>query len=137
LTPDQLLERIAALLRRDIGPAVGDEYPRTQAFMAGVVLQKLSRQLASAEAHRIAEAADMDALIGDLDAALASDGAPPTVVAAIAALRRERDNRALCALISALYEDRAMLGAGRFDTLLGRVRRTLRASIDRRMEFAA
>ena len=137
MTPDQLLERIAALLRRDIGPAVGDEYPRTQAFMAGVVLQKLSRQVALAEAHRAAEAADMDALIGDLDAALASEGAPPTVVAAIAALRRERDNRALCALIGALYDDRATLGVARFDTLLGRVRRTLRASIDRRMEFAA
>jgi hypothetical protein len=137
LTPDQLLERIAALLRRDIGPAVGDEYPRTQAFMTGVVLQKLSRQLALAEAHRAAEAADLEALIGDLDAALAGGGAPPTIIAAIAALRRDRDKRALCALIRALYEDRSTLGAARFDALLGRVRRTLRASIDRRMEFAA
>src|SRR5262245_6370155 len=105
--------------------------------MAGVVLQKLGRQLALAEAHCAAEAADINALIGDLDAALASDGAPTTIIAAIAALRRDRDNGALCALIGALYEDRASLGAARFEALLGRVRRTLRASIDRRMEFAA
>jgi hypothetical protein len=137
LTPDQLLERMAALLRRDIGPAIDAEYPRTQAFMAAVVLEKLGRQLASAEAHRIAEAADIDALIADLDAALAAQTVPPAVAAAIAALRRARDNAALSALIDALYEGRAMLGAARFEALLGRVRRTLRASIDRRMEFAA
>lgn len=137
MTPDQLLERIAALLRREIGPAVGAEYPRTQAFMAAVVLQKLGRQLASAEAHRAAEAADMDALIADLDAALTSEPVSPGIAAAVAALGRGRDAAALCALIGALYEGRAALGAVRFEALLGRVRRTLRASIDRRMEFAA
>jgi hypothetical protein len=137
LTPDQLLERIAALLRRDIGPAVDAEYPRTQAFMAAVVLEKLGRQLALAEAHRIAEAAAIDALIADLDAVLAAQMVPPAVAAAIAALRRGRDNTALSALIGALYEGRATLGTARFDTLLGRVRGALRASIDRRMEFAA
>jgi hypothetical protein len=137
LSPDQLLERIAALLRRDIGPAVGAEYPRTQAVMAAVVLEKLGRQLALAEAHRIAAAADVDPLIADLDAAIAAQTAPPAVASAVAALSRGRDDAALCALIGALYQDQATLGAVRFDALLGRVRLTLRASIDRRMEFAA
>jgi len=44
---------------------------------------------------------------------------------------------AVCTLIETLYASRAELGAGRFDALLGRVRETLRASIDRRMEYAA
>jgi tetratricopeptide (TPR) repeat protein len=38
-----LLRRIAQTLRESIGPAVEAEYPRTQAFMAAVVLQKLGR----------------------------------------------------------------------------------------------
>jgi hypothetical protein len=137
LTPDLLLERIATVLRRDIGPAVGAEYPRTQAFMAAVVLQKLGRQLARAEAHRAAEAADMDALIADLEAALAAAAVPPAIAAAVAALGRSRDAAALCTLIGALYENRAAISAARFDALLGRVRRTLRADIDRRVEVAA
>jgi hypothetical protein len=137
LTPDKLLERVATTLRRDIGPAIESEYPRTQAFMASVVLQKIGRQLASVEAHRAADAADMEALVADLDAALTTEAVPPAVASAIAGLARGRDNAALCALIGALYRKREALGAARFDALLGRVRKTLRASIDRRMEFAA
>ena len=136
MTPDQLLERIAATLRRDIGPAVGAEYPRTQAFMAAVVLQKLGRQLARAEAHRAANAADMDSLVADLGAARSSQTLPAGVASAIATLEHGRDNGALCALIAALYENRMAIGPSRFDALLGRVRQTLRAGIDRRMEFA-
>lgn len=136
MTPDQLLERIAGTLRRDIGPAVGAAFPRTQAFMAAVVLQKLGRQLACAEAHRAAAAADMDALIIDLDAALAAQATPPAIATAVAALARSRNAAALCGVIGALYDARAALGAARFDALLGRVRRVLRADIDRRLEFA-
>ena len=136
MSPDQLLERIAGLLRREIGPAVEQDYPRTQAFMAAVVLQKLGRQLALAEAHRAADSADMAALIADLDAALAVAAVPPEVAAAVAALARDRTTTALCALIEALYAHRTALGAARFEALLGRVRRTLRADIDRRLEFA-
>jgi len=134
MSPGKLLERIAATLRRDIGPAVGAAYPRTQAFMAAVVLQKLGRQLALAEAHGAADAAEMKALIADLDRS--SSGVPAPVGAAVAALRNQRDDARLCALIEALYAHRAVLGNERFDALLSRVRRTLRANIDRRMEFA-
>ncbi len=137
MTPDQLLARLATTLRREIGPAVEAEYPRTQAFMAAVVLEKLGRQLATAEAHRAADAADMDRLIADLDTALTAQAVPPAITSAVAQLARGRDNAALCDLISALYESRETLGAARFDSLLGRVRKTLRASVDRRMEFAA
>ncbi len=137
MNPDQLLERLATTLRREIGPAVQAEYPRTQAFMAAVVLEKLGRQLATAGAHRAADTADMDRLIADLDAALTAQSVPPKAVSAVAELARGRDSAALCGLISALYEGREALGAARFDALLGRVRKTLRASIDRRMEFSA
>jgi hypothetical protein len=39
MEPEQLLERLATTLRRQIGPAVAEPYPRTQAFMASVVLE--------------------------------------------------------------------------------------------------
>jgi len=134
---DELLQRIASTLKRDVGPAIEAEYPKTQAFMAAVVLQKLGRQLALERVHRAADAADVSALVDDLRGVLAGGEMPSSVTAAIRTLTDTRDAGALCALIEILYASRAELGAARFDTLLGRVRETLRASIDRRMEYAA
>lgn len=135
MTESDLLRRIAELLRRDIGPAVEAEYPRTQAFMAAVVLQKLSRQLGLAGEHAAAEAADVAALSTDLRG-LAEDGDPAPVRVALDGLGETRDAAALCRLIEALYAARPALGEARFAALLGRVRRTLRRSIDRRMAVA-
>lgn len=133
----ELLQRIASTLKRDVGPAIEAEYPKTQAFMAAVVLQKLGRQLDLEGAHRSADAADLSALLDDLSGVLGGGEIPASVTGAIQALARTRDAAALCALIETLYASRAELGAARFDALLGRVRETLRASIDRRMEYAA
>ncbi len=132
----ELLQRIASTLKRDVGPAIEAEYPKTQAFMAAVVLQKLGRQLGLEGAHRSADAADLSALLDDLRGLLAGGETPTGVTAAIQTLSGARETAALCALIETLYASRAELGAARFDALLGRVRETLRASIDRRMEYA-
>jgi len=137
MNADQLLERIATTLKRDIGPAVEGEYPKTQAFMAAVVLQKLGRELGLAAVHQAADEADTQALLDDLRVALEQSPAPAAVTAAVAGLAAARDDAALCALISALYAARAELGEQRLDALLGRVRKNLRASIDRRMVYAA
>jgi hypothetical protein len=136
LTEAELLERIAQLLRREIAPAIDAEYPRTQAFMAAVVLQKLGPQLATADAHAAAETADNAALPDDLRGALSQRDAPATVRASIDALAETRDNAALCRLIEVLYASRSALGEAKFAALLGRIRRTLRQSIDRRMVVA-
>jgi len=133
----ELLQRIANTLKGDVAPAIADEYPKTQAFMAAVVLQKLGRQLDLEGAHRSADAADLSALLDDLRGVLGGGEMPASVTGAVQTLTRTRDAAALCALIEALYASRAELGAARFDALLGRVRETLRASIDRRMEYAA
>ena len=133
----ELLQRIASTLKRDVGPAIEAEYPKTQAFMAAVVLQKLGRQLDLEGAHRSADAADLSALLDDLRGVLGGGEMLPGVTGAIETLARTRDAAALCTLIETLYASRAELGAARFDALLGRVRETLRASIDRRMEYAA
>jgi hypothetical protein len=134
---EELLQRIANTLKRDVGPAIEAEYAKTQAFMAAVVLQKLGRQLGLEAAHRAAATADLSALLDDLRGLLGGGETPARVTAAVETLASARDAAALCTLIETLYASRAELGAGRFDALLGRVRETLRASIDRRMEYAA
>ena len=131
-----MLERIAVILRQEIGPAVDGEYPRTQAFMAAVILEKLARQLALADEHAAAERADLTALLADLQGLLADEAAPAPVRGAVDDLALTRDDAALCRVIEALYAARAALGEARFAALLGRVRRTLRRSIDRRMAVA-
>src|SRR5262249_47703132 len=136
VTEAELLQRIARTLRQDIGPAVRAEYPRTQAFMAAVVLQKVSRQLALADEHAAAEIADLTALLADLRQLSLDDSAPSPVLAAVDGLAQALDAAALCRLIEALYGARADLGEARFATLLGRIRQTLRRNIDRRMAVA-
>jgi hypothetical protein len=136
LTDADLLQRIARTLRQDIGPAVDAEYPRTQAFMAAVVLQKVSRHLALADDHVAAEAADLTALLADLRGLLADGKVPAPVCAAFDGLVETRDNAALCRLIEVVYAARAALGEARFAALLGRIRRTLRLCIDRRVAVA-
>lgn len=128
----ELLSRIARSMKQEIGPAIGAEYPKTQAFMTGVVLDKLSQQLALAPLHAQAEAEEMDALIRDLNQTY-TVGA---VQKAIADLWQARDNAALCGLIETLYASREEIGDGLFSHLLGRVRQTLRASINRKLEYA-
>ena len=130
----ELLQRIAQILRQDIGPAVDAEYPKTQAFMAAVVLQKLGRQLELARAHATANAEDMATLIDDLRGHV--DDAPAPIRSAIEALAQTPDDAALCRLIDGLYAARAELGDSRFTALLGRIRQTLRRSVDRRIVVA-
>ena len=134
MSEGDLLQRIALLLRQEIGPAVEAEYPRTQAFMAAVVLEKLGRQLALASEHAAAETAELTALLDDLRSL--AHRAPAPVLAAVDGLARAHDDAALCRLIETLYAHRGALGEERFAALLGRVRRTLRRSIDRRMAGA-
>lgn len=136
MNASELLQRIATTLRDDVGPAVDGDYQKTQAFMAAVVLQKLGRELAAAESHRAVDAAEVQQLRYDLDAALA--GAPVThrVGNAMQQLSGSANAASLCHLIEALYADRQQLGERQFDSLLRRVRLLLRAQIDRRMEYA-
>ena len=109
MAPDQLLQRIARTLREDIGPAVDADYPRTQAFMAAVVLQKLGRQLALADEHRLQDATDLLALQADLQTMTVSLRPPDALAATLQAVAHHVDAAGLCRLIEALYVHRAAL----------------------------
>ena len=49
IEPSELLDRVSVTLRSEVGPAVADEYTRTQAHMASVILGKVSKQIALAD----------------------------------------------------------------------------------------
>jgi hypothetical protein len=130
-----LLERIAGALRHEIGPAVGDPFAKTQAFMASVILEKLARELRVADAHDRADRDDRVALARDLRTHMQSS-TPDRVRAAVAALDDDHD-AALGEVVEALYAARDELGVEQFDVLLTRVRETLRARLDRQLEYAS
>lgn len=132
MNESELLQRIALTLRQEIAPAIAAEYPKTQAFIASVVLQKLGRQLDLTAQHAQAAASDMDELVAYMNAAFTIG----PVQQAIRYLNQARGPAALCALIETLYAARGDIGDGQFEQLLGRVRQTLRANIDRTLEYA-
>jgi hypothetical protein len=133
----ELLDRLAATLRHDIGPAVGEEYPRTQAFMASVILERVSRLVRLGPAHAAAEQADLAELVPALEPVVA--GAPSEVTAPARALTEAPTVDGLGPLIEGLYlwaaADPAEGGAAR-DRALALIRPVLRRDIDRRMEVA-
>ena len=132
MTPDELLVGIADTLRSDIAPAVDDEYARTQAFMAAVVLQRVAREVALGPGHAETSAADASALHRELGRQLAD--APADVVAALDELAERGAISATGPLVESLYR----WGIDRADAAeaLATVRRYLRRDIDRLMEIA-
>ncbi len=137
LAPDALLERIARTLKKDIGPAVDAAYPKTQAFMAAVVLQKLAGQLRLADEHAAASQRDLHELGEELSQLTASNAIPAPLAEALRTLRHDLDTASVSGLIETLYATRSELGEERFTSLLSRVRTRLRARIDREMVYAA
>lgn len=126
------LRRLADTLRNDVGPAVADEYTRTQAFMSSVILQRLAAQVEHGPRHSSTEAAHTATLHSALAGVLAA--APPDVAQARAEAAAAGTVASLGPLIRALYDwgsDRAEV-----QQALEAIRPVLRADIDRRMEIA-
>ena len=133
---DELLDRIAAALRTEIGPAVEEPFAKTQAFMAAVVLGKLAGQLRSAESDARTAADERQTLVADLRDELA--GAPAEDVGdALGALGGDGGDATWSRLVTALYAGQDELGAERFEQMLRRLRVTLRARLDRMLVYAA
>ncbi|WP_417515501.1 hypothetical protein [Minwuia sp.] len=129
-----LLDRMADLLKQDIGPAIEAAYPKTQAFLGAVVLQKVAAELRLADEHAQAATAERAGLIaalepGMVDAPAAVQGAFRTFV--------DGGDAELCRLIETLYAEREALGDKTFRTLRDRIRADMRRAIDRRMEIAS
>ncbi len=131
LSSAEQLRRLAAAVREEIAPEVSSEYPRTQAFMASVILQRVAREVELADEHRAAEQQDVAALEADLRSILSD--APPGVRAAASGLGTGAVAM-LRPVIAELYAWDPMDPAAR--QALARIRAVLRSDIDRRMEIA-
>lgn len=135
-TPDELLERIAATLREQIGPNIGEPFAKTQAFMAAVILDKLAGQLRSAAADGVIADEQRRALVETLRD---DDTRGTTVVLreAIAALGDDDRDANWSRLVAAVYAGREELGGEHFDHAIGLVRTALRARLDRMLAYSA
>ncbi len=130
LAVEDQLRRLADTLREEIGPAVGDEYTRTQAFMTSVILRRLASQVEHGPRHAESERRDVLTLHARLEPILAAES--DQVTSAYAAAEAEGTVAALGRLIRQLH---AADGAPSRDAL-DLIRPVLRSDIDRRMEIA-
>ena len=136
LPPDQLLGRIAKSLKTEIGPAVNAAYPKTQAFLTAVVLEKLAGQLKFEQEHTRIEDRELLILSRDL-IKIGEEDLPATLKNAIVQVNDELDIGSVSALIKILYDNKPVLNERFFDMLLGRIRKFLRSRVDRAMEYSA
>lgn len=128
----EMLRRLAGTLKSEIAPQVVEEYTRTQAFMASVIVERLAKQVELASEHATQELSDLEGLCVDLGGILASS--PSGVTHALASLSANPTALGLGPLIDELYgwgiDEPAAAEA------LSVIRPVLRRDIDRRMEVA-
>lgn len=125
----RMLEEVVASLRGVIAPAISDPYPKTQAYMAAVILETLSRAIAERSDLAEAKRRSIERLFADL-------GELGVGVSGEASGIGEDDAR-LANLVEALYADRERLGEARFAGANRRVRQTLRDLLDADLKIAS
>ena len=128
LSANILLTEIISSLRNVIGPAVKDPHAKSQAYMAAVILEFVSRQiedrsdLESAEQVALMELFDDLSRIQDLAEIVECDG--PDL--------RSR----LCYTIEALHSARGQIAPQAFESANRRIRLTLRQLLDAELRIA-
>jgi hypothetical protein len=123
-----MLEEVVASLRGVIAPAIADPYPKTQAYMAAVILETLSRAIEERSDLAGAKRRSIERLFADL--------AELGVGVSGGALVGGEDDARLANLVEALYADRERLGEARFAAANRRVRQTLRDLLDADLKIA-
>ncbi len=128
LTAHHLLKEVIASLRNVIAPAVADPYPKSQAYMAAVILEFVSRQVEERRDIDEDKHQTLNNLFHDLSALLA-DKSPPSA--------NEVDYEArLCRLIEWLYSEKDRLGPEAFAAANQKVRAALRRLLDQELKIA-
>jgi hypothetical protein len=125
----RMLEEVIASLRGVIAPAISAPYPKTQAYMAAVILETVSQAIEERSDLAEAKKRSIDRLFADLgDLGV---GASPE------SLGGGADDARLATLVERLYADRERLGEERFAAANRRVRQTLRDLLDADLKIAA
>jgi hypothetical protein len=127
LTAHHLLKEVIASLRNVIAPAVADPYPKSQAYMAAVILEFIARQVEERSDSSKAKEHVLDDLFSDLRL-LITDKVPSS---------KDPDQEArLCRLIEWLYTEKDHLGPEAFAAANQKVRTALRQLLDQELKIA-
>jgi hypothetical protein len=125
----RMLEEVIASLRDVIAPAVTAPYPKTQAYMAAVILEFLARAIDERSDVAEAKKRSIERLFADIR---------ELGVVTPAEMQGGSDGESrLAKLIEALYADRERLGEARFTTANQRVRQTLRDLLDEDLKITS
>jgi hypothetical protein len=127
LAAHHLLKEVIASLRTVIAPAVADPYPKSQAYMAAVILEFIARQVEERSDSSKAKEHVLDDLFSDLRL-LITDKVPAS---------KDPDQEArLCRLIEWLYTEKDRLGPEAFTAANQKVRTALRQLLDQELKIA-
>lgn len=128
LPAKRLLDEVISSLRTVIAPAIADPYPKSQAFMAAVILEFVANQVTERGDIETAKHAALDSAFSDL-AKLVDSSAGKNI---------DGDAEArLCGMIEQLYAHRATLGEETFAGANRRIRQALRELLDQDLKVAA
>jgi hypothetical protein len=123
----KLLEELIRSLRNVIAPAIADPYPKSQAYMAAVILEFISRQVEERGDLPNEKTQTLNTLFADLGSLLAGKG--PTA--------NDPDQEArLCRLIEWTYAEKERLGPEAFAGINQRIRAALRQLLDQELKIA-
>ena len=125
----RMLEEVIASLRGVVAPAISAPYPKTQAYMAAVILEFLARAIEERSDVADAKKRSIERLFADI-------GELGLVTPAETHGGGDSESR-LVKLIEALYADRERLGEARFTAANQRVRQTLRGLLDEDLKITS
>jgi hypothetical protein len=127
LAAHHLLKEVIASLRNVIAPAVADPYPKSQAYMAAVILEFIARQVEERSDSSKEKEHVLEHLFSDLRS-LITDKVP---------FSKDPDQEArLCRLIEWLYTEKDRLGPEAFTAANQKVRTALRQLLDQELKIA-
>ncbi len=127
LTAHRLLEELVASLRNVIAPAIADPYPKSQAYMAAVILEFVSRQVEERSDLPNEKTQILNSVFADLGSLLTGKG--------LSSDDPDQEAR-LCRLIEWSYAEKDRLGPEAFAAINQRVRTTLRQLLDQELKIA-
>jgi hypothetical protein len=127
LAAHHLLKEVIASLRNVIAPAVADPYPKSQAYMAAVILEFIAHQVEERSDSSKEKEHVLEHLFSDLGL-LIPDEVPAS---------KDPDQEArLCRFIEWLYTEKDRLGPEAFTAANQKVRTALRQLLDQELKIA-
>ncbi len=124
-----MLNEVIAALREVIAPAIDAPYPKSQAYMAAVILEIVAKGTEDKNDRAAAKTQAIEALLTDLRA---RGGA----VAELAGAGGGGDEDRLANLVADLHAARERLGEAEFAAVRARLRQALREVLDRDLAVA-